>query len=162
MTFYREFNQTNNKTDIGIKSAAGLYPKVLKQTDIVPDPRCMYFIFLISPKYGDKNIFLYDVLSQFPYPDITNVCFFHLKKYLITQIWFISNGLLVTKSNLYNLFMLQYNWNTYKVYKIIYKVGVKHQSVNQRYIFFFIVREDSSIQDEIFFAVEYILKPRNR
>lgn len=62
MTFYREFNQTNNKTDIGIKSAAGLYPKVLKQTDIVPDPRCMYFIFLISPKYGDKNIFLYDVL----------------------------------------------------------------------------------------------------
>jgi hypothetical protein len=60
------------------------------------------------------------------------------------------------------LFMLQYNWNTYKVYKIIYKVGVKHQSVNQRYIFFFIVREDSSIQDEISFAIEYILKPRNR
>ena len=73
VTFYREFNQTNNKTDIGIKSAAGLHPKVLKQTDIVPDPRCMYFIFLISPKYGDNNVFLYDVLSQFPYPDITNV-----------------------------------------------------------------------------------------
>ncbi|XP_071134806.1 cilia- and flagella-associated protein 47-like isoform X3 [Mytilus edulis] len=35
----KEFNQTNNKTDIGIKSAAGLRPKILKQDEIVPDPR---------------------------------------------------------------------------------------------------------------------------
>lgn len=36
---FREFKLTNNKTDIGIKSAAGLKPRALKQDEIVPDPR---------------------------------------------------------------------------------------------------------------------------
>lgn len=36
--FYREFKVTNNSVDIGIKSAAGLRPKVLTQQEIQPDP----------------------------------------------------------------------------------------------------------------------------
>jgi hypothetical protein len=35
---YREFRVTNNSVDIGIKSAAGLKPKVLTQQEIQPDP----------------------------------------------------------------------------------------------------------------------------
>lgn len=34
----REFKVTNNSVDIGIKSAAGLRPKMLKQQEIQPDP----------------------------------------------------------------------------------------------------------------------------
>ncbi|XP_021363645.1 cilia- and flagella-associated protein 47-like isoform X2 [Mizuhopecten yessoensis] len=35
----REFKDTNNKLDIGIKTAAGLRPKRLTQMEIIPDPR---------------------------------------------------------------------------------------------------------------------------
>lgn len=38
----REFEDTNNKLDIGIKSAAGLKPKRLTQQEIKPDPRSEY------------------------------------------------------------------------------------------------------------------------
>ncbi|XP_064627283.1 cilia- and flagella-associated protein 47-like isoform X2 [Lineus longissimus] len=35
----KEFEETNNKTDIGIKTAAGIKPKKLTQDEIKPDPR---------------------------------------------------------------------------------------------------------------------------
>lgn len=42
VVFFREFNEANNKTNIGIKSAQGLKPKKLTQDEIVPDPRCKF------------------------------------------------------------------------------------------------------------------------
>ena len=44
---YREFKETNTSTDIGIKPAAGIFPKKLALEEIKPDP---------SRKYFHKNI----------------------------------------------------------------------------------------------------------
>ena len=35
---FREFKETNNKTDIGIKAAAGLKPKKIAIQEVGPDP----------------------------------------------------------------------------------------------------------------------------
>ena len=40
---FREFKVTNNSVDIGIKSAAGLKPKMLTQQEIQPDPESKEF-----------------------------------------------------------------------------------------------------------------------
>lgn len=51
--FYREFMETNTSTDIGIKPAAGIFPKKLALEEIKPDPRRKSCIFSIC--YKDDN-----------------------------------------------------------------------------------------------------------